>query len=242
MLSRTSITGSLLVDGMIRFANNLIETIGETLYIQKNKLANLDLLDGTVLIDTFNRIFFRGNVAVNGNQTVNGVLGASTIAALTGGRITIDLNNQVPDLTATASASPSSTFTDLVIRGINNSIVARVDASGSATFSGSLAAQSLITSGSATVAKLNINTNVAATSGSAVPAASAGTGSLPAQFTEVTILSSQVATNSLIYLTPLTSTGNKVLYVKQKLPGTGFIVAIDNKNNAPIDFSWWVIN
>ena len=120
--------------------------------------------------------------------------------------------------------------------------MARIDASGSATFSGSLAAHDLVASGSATVAKLNINTDVQAASGSAVPAASAGSGSLPAQFTEVTVLSSQVANSSLIYLTPLTSTGNKVLYVKQKLPGTGFIVAIDNKNNTPIQFNWWVIN
>ena len=120
--------------------------------------------------------------------------------------------------------------------------MATIDASGSATFAGTVAADSLVASGSATVAKLNINTDIPAASGSAVPASSVGTGLLPANFTEVTMLSSQVAEESLVYLTPLTSTGNKVLYVKEKLPGVGFIVAIDSSLTTPINFNWWIIN
>jgi hypothetical protein len=242
LLSQTSITGSLLVDGVLHFAQNMIETIGQTLYIQKNKLANVDILDGTVIIDTLNHIFFRGDVAVNGNTTVNGVLGASTISPLAGGNLTINLGQPVPDLTATASASPSAGFGNLVIKGANDTVVATIDASGSATFAGTVAAHDLTASGSATIQKLNIALGNQTASGSAIPSDSAGTSLLPANFTEVTILSDQVAPGSLIYLTPLSSTQNQVLYVKQKLPGTGFIVGIDRTLSTSIKFNWWIIN
>ena len=243
MLSRTSITGSLLVDGVIRFAENVIETINQTLYIQKNKLANVDILDGTVILDTLNHIFFHGDVAISGNTTVAGVLGASTISPLTGNNLTIDLAHPIPDLTASASASPSATFGDLIIKGVNDAVVARINASGSAAFAGDVSANNLVASGSATVNKLNIslaNPNTATTS--AIPSNTVGTGLLPTNFTDVTVLSSQVEANTLIYLTPLSSTGNQVLYVKQKLPGVGFIVGLDHPSTTPVEFNWWVIN
>jgi len=141
LLSSTAITGSLLVDGMIRFAENVIETIGETLYIQKNKLANVDILNGTVIIDTLNRIFFNGSLAVSGNTTVAGTLGASTVMPFTNQDLTIDLGRSIPDLTASTSASPSAGFGDLVIRGRNNQVVASIDASGSAMFAGDITIQ-----------------------------------------------------------------------------------------------------
>ena len=75
-----------------------------------------------------------------------------------------------------------------------------------------------------------------------MPSNTVGTGILPGYFTEVTILSNQVAADSLVYLTPLSSTGNQVLYVKEKLPGVGFIVAIDSSLISPVQFNWWVIN
>jgi hypothetical protein len=95
-------------------------------------------LDGTVIIDTLNHIFFHGDVAISGNTTVGGILGASTIAPLSGNNLTIDLGRPVPDLTASSSASPSATFGDLVIKGIGDKVVAKITASGSAMFSGSM--------------------------------------------------------------------------------------------------------
>jgi len=241
LLSSTSITGSLLVDGILRFAENTIETIGETLYIQKNKLADLNILDGTIIADIWNRVFINGFLAITGNTTVGGVLGTSTLSPLEGNNLTIDLNNPLPNPFGDPLATPSAGFGDLVIRGFDNKTVATIDASGSATFAGSVSADSLIASGSATVQKLNIS-NAPISTESAIPANTVGTGTLPGAFTEVTILSSQVAADSLVYLTPLSSTGNRVLYVKEKLPGVGFIVAIDTSLTTPINFNWWIIN
>ncbi|MEW5797310.1 MAG: hypothetical protein AB1772_13270 [Candidatus Zixiibacteriota bacterium] len=138
MLSRTTITGSLLIDGVIRFADNVVETLSDTFYIQKNRLANVDILDGTVLIDTLRRIFFRGDVAVSGNTTVAGVLGTNTLAPLGDGNLTIDLARPIPDLAASPSSLPTRGFGDLLIRGTDDRVVAKIDASGSATFTGNL--------------------------------------------------------------------------------------------------------
>jgi hypothetical protein len=237
----------LLIDGVIHFAQNVIETIGETLYIQRSKLANVDILDGTFIADIYNRIFVNGNLFVSGDTKINGVLGASTISPINGGNLTFDLSS-LPTLDATASATPSAGFGQLLIKGANGLTVASIDASGSATFSGSLTANSLNianainASGSATIKKLNISTDTETSTSSATPNNTVGTGLLPANFTEVTILSSEVAQSSLIYLTPLSSTGNRVLYVKQKLPGVGFIVAIDSSMASSINFNWWIIN
>ena len=241
LLSSTSITGSLLVDGVIRFAENTIETIGETLYIQRNKLAAIDILDGTIIADIWNRVFIRGFLAITGNTTVGGVLGTTTLSPLEGKDLTIDLTNPLPDPFADPLATPSAGFGDLIIKGADNKTVVAIDASGSATFAGAVTADSLVASGSATVQKLNISATPTSTE-SAVPSNTVGTGTLPGYFTEVTVLSSQVAADSLVYLTPLSSTGNQVLYVKEKLPGVGFIVAIDTSLTIPVQFNWWVIN
>ena len=247
-LSQTSITGSLLVDGMIHFTQNIIETIGETLYIQKNKLANVDILDGTLLMDIYNRIFVTGDLFVSGNTTVNGVLGVSTIKPTTNG-LTIDLSSPLPLLEASGSASPSARFSSLLIRGADQTIVASIDASGSARFGGNVSAQTLNVvedihaSGSATVKKLNISLSDPYTATpSAIPSDTIGTGILPANYSEITILSSETRANSLIYLTPLSSTGNQVLFIKQKLPGVGFIVGMDQPYTLAAQFNWWIIN
>jgi len=69
---------------------------------------------------------------------VGGTLGASTIAPITGSNLTIDLNQPLPNPFANPLATPSAGFADLVIRGLNDRIVATIDASGSASFSGNL--------------------------------------------------------------------------------------------------------
>ncbi len=243
ILSSTAITGTLVIDNMIRLAENVIETVTETLYIQKNKLASVDILDGTFIIDIYNRIFARGNLAVSGNTTVGGILGATSLSPIDGNNLTINLGQTIPNPFNGEFATPSAGFGDLVIKGINDTTIATITASGSATFAGSLRASELIASGSATVSKLNISTSPTPSANeSAAPTNSIGSSILPAQFTEATILSSQVAADSLIYLTPLSSTGNQVLFVKEKLPGVGFVVAIDTPITTPVNFNWWIIN
>jgi hypothetical protein len=51
-----------------------------------------------------------------------------------------------------------------------------------------------------------------------------------------------VTASSLIYVTPLSSTNNQVLFVKEKREHDGFTVAIDSALSQDIRFNWWIVN
>ncbi|PIZ49990.1 hypothetical protein COY29_00655, partial [Candidatus Woesebacteria bacterium CG_4_10_14_0_2_um_filter_39_14] len=76
--------------------------------------------------------------------------------------------------------------------------------------------------------------------------ATAGVALLPANENEIMIYNSKITDQSLIYITPLTNTSNKVIYVKAKHANTAndgwFKVAIDVPINQDIQFNWWIIN
>jgi len=209
---------------------NGIATIGEPLYLQKAKLGIVDIMAGILVIDPSGNVAVNGDLAVSGDLTVGGTLGISTIRP--------SLDDVSISLNKTAS---SSSFGKFLVNGLNNTPVLSIDASGSAQFAGDLTA-----SGSATVSKLNISlaepfasspSGQTATTSATIGSATILTGSL-----ETTVLSTQVTDTSLIYVTPLTSTNNQVLYVKSKQKGTGFTVAIDQSAGVDIRFNWWIVN
>jgi len=229
-LGATSIAGSLMVDATVLINENGITSIGEPLFIQKSKLSVVDIMGGTLVIDPSGDVIVNGDLAVTGDMTIGGTLGVSTI------RPTMD--NIEVSLNKTASSSSFGTF---LINGKDNKPVVRIDASGSADFAGNLTA-----SGSATVSKLNISLNDSTASSSsgqiANTEATIGTAVLSAGTSKITVNSNQVTDASLLYITPITSTGNQVLYVKEKLSGTGFTVAIDSALPQDIRFNWWIVN
>lgn len=231
-LGSTSIGGSLLVNGSLRVTGTGIESIADTLYFQKTKLTPINFMDGAMTINTNGNVALSGNLAVGGNMTVGGILGVNTIQSLGHQDIVINLNRYNQE--ASESATPSASFAQLVIKGVGNLPVAAIDASGSATFSGEL-----------TTAKLNIadvSEAGATVSGFLSGNAAIGTGILPASQIEVIINTTKVTSNSFIYITPVTTTNNQVLYVKEKIPGVSFTVGINNQANTDIRFNWWIIN
>ena len=77
--------------------------------------------------------------------------------------------------------------------------------------------------------------------------ATAGQAILPAGETETIIKSPFVTENTLVYITPLSDSENKVLYIKAKKAQEDeekgwFKVAIDTPINKEIEFNWWLIN
>ncbi|MDZ4225676.1 MAG: hypothetical protein U1C49_02390 [Candidatus Andersenbacteria bacterium] len=70
--------------------------------------------------------------------------------------------------------------------------------------------------------------------------ATAGTATLPAGLTELKIINSKVKANSLIYITPISSTQNKVLYVKTKDVGE-FTIGFNEAIDTAVEFNWWII-
>jgi hypothetical protein len=69
-----------------------------------------------------------------------------------------------------------------------------------------------------------------------------GTGTIESGSSQVTILNSLLTEKSLIYLTPVSKTWNRVLYVKQQ-DNTSFVVGLDGDSlNDDVKFNWWIIN
>lgn len=69
----------------------------------------------------------------------------------------------------------------------------------------------------------------------------AGTITLAAGQTEISVESSQLTSASMVYLTPNGSTQNQVPYVKNK-SGVTFTIAIDQALNQDVNINWWLIN
>jgi hypothetical protein len=116
--------------------------------------------------------------------------------------------------TATITASGSATFNQVAVKGI--------------TIASPTATDSATATESGTLTQTNSN-------------ATAGTATLPAGETVVTIENTLVKDNTLIYLTPLSNTNNQVLYVSSKTSDTGFTVAINQTAPTDIEFTYWLI-
>lgn len=210
-LGTTSIAGSLLIDGSLGLTGDMIETTGNTFYIQKNTLAELDLMNGGLVVTT------TGDVVIENNLTVQGVLGAATVAPVPGADLHIRLENTRP---ATDSATPSATFGSLVIHGEGDVPVALIDASGSMMLRGDIGI-----GGSAHVLG---NFTVAGALG--LTAKSSGVG------VSVTYKSNQVTVSgidaALRYAVSVSPTWNTTFWVTDKSP-THFTVHFGTP--APID-------
>ena len=176
-------------------------------------LPDLNIMNGALVVNTL------GDVSIKGNLTVGGTLAVNTISPIGQGDITADL---------------SGGFGKFIIRGQENLAVASIDSGGNATFSGTLATSRLVIADSSTL--------TGSQSASLASNAVIGTGTLPAFETEVFIPSTIITQNSYIYITPISSTKNKVLYVKTKYEGEGFTVGMDTQISTEVTFNWWVIN
>ena len=71
--------------------------------------------------------------------------------------------------------------------------------------------------------------------------ATAGTATLPANTNQITISTNKLTGNSMVYLTPVGSTNNQVIYVKEKTD-TYFTISLDNPLDHDININWWIIN
>ena len=70
--------------------------------------------------------------------------------------------------------------------------------------------------------------------------ASAGTTQIPEGYSHITINNPKITQNTLIYVTPISSTNNRTLYVKLQSDGQA-IIGFDTPNTAPVSFNWWLV-
>lgn len=236
-LGETFITGPLLASG-ISISDSTITSFIGVLKIQDTASYPIEIMGGRIAIDT------RGNMTVKGDLLAQGGLTTTMISPIGTGHLSINLK-------------PASKFT------INNEIseVASIDASGSAQFNtvameqlhatrdatigGTLAASRIAIGGPGDAEEVPLEES-ANRSGIVGPAIridkTAGKAILPAGNKEMVIYTSYVGDNSLVYLTPQSSTNNKVVYVAGKKAGEFIHVAIDEPIEKDVEFNWWIIN
>jgi len=220
-----SVADRLFIGSQLSLADNSINVLGGNLELQPLKQGGVAFVGGQVEIDT------DGNLKVNGNGyfakdiNVAGKLFANIIAPIPGKDIVFEL----------PESSGSETYnSEFIIHNSSQSGVLSINSRGD-----------LSASGAGTFSKLNLNiANVAlAISDTEVIATgSAGTAQIQTNKTELTIKNPLVTQDSLIYVTPKTSTPNQSVYLLRQVPGVSFTVGISQALNKKIPFNWIIIN
>jgi hypothetical protein len=100
----------------------------------------------------------------------------------------------------------------------------------------------VVASGSGTFGKLNLSLvqpAYALSNTEVVAKGSAGTASIKAYQTQITIDNPLVTDKSLIYVTPKS---NQVIYLMRQVPGVSFTVGISSPLNIDVPFNWIIVN
>jgi hypothetical protein len=200
---------------------NSLDTLSAPLKLQSLAMAPLEIMAGKVKIDT------EGNVEITGNLYVAGQIEASGLT-----------------LKGNDSENNSSFGNLLSLVNTEGTEVASIDASGSAQFA-TIETDKLVIAGSVATTSASFAGLVTQTS------ATAGTATIPAGSRDIIIENPKVTDNTLVYVTPLTSTQNNVLYVKTKESCSQsssytckpyFVVGFDKALTSLVEFNWWIID
>jgi len=221
-----SVHSALTVASTLLFDQTGINSTADTLAIQGSGHGTVSLLAGAMTLDQNGLIvntdaYFAKSVAIKEDLMVDVIKSSN-------GDIAIHL------------ATPSSQLSDrLAVVNNQTQEVASIDASGSARFNKLM------------IASDRDDPNATATiSGQYQTNASTGESTLPTGTRTLKIISPKIGDNSLVYVTPTSSTNNQVLYVKSKhvadplIPNdtSYFVISIDTPIAIPVQFNWWVIN
>ena len=204
-----------------------------TLNIQPSGKGILSLMAGLFTLDESGTANINGDLTIAGDLKVNDTLLTNMIAAN-------DFTNPFQVQLATMSGEvlgettvQESRFEILNELGV---AVATISAQGKADFSSGIGIGSEI---------------LEATDSAQIESEkTSGTATIKSGSSEIVIISPIVTTESLIYITPLGSTNNKVLYVKEltndnsETPEleSGFKVGFDTNTTSDVKFNWWIVN
>jgi hypothetical protein len=232
-LSDTSVVGQLSVDGNLILANDSINVLGADLNLQPLRQGGVSLMGGLVYFDTEGNLKVGGNAEFAKDVTVKGTLAAGVISPLPGNDLTVQLGNQ-----ELGSTNHDSKF---IIHNSSNSAVLSVNSLGD-----------LIASGAGTFAKLNLSLvqpAFALSPTEVVATGSAGTASVAAYQTEVTIDNPLVTDKSLIYITPVGTTFGQNVFLLRQTPDDplnnlqgSFTVGITSPVPSAIKFNYLIVN
>ena len=212
--AEVSVVDQLSVSGNLILANSAINALGSDLQLQPLKQGGLSVMAGLFYIDTSGNVKVSGNAEFAQDVTVGGKLSANVISPIPGNNLTLD----------TGSSS-------LEVRNASNAATLSLNNLGD-----------IIASGSGTFGKLNLSLVqpvYALSSTEVVATGSAGTASIRAYYTEVTIDNPLVTEKSLIYVTPKS---NQPVYLMRQVSGVSFTVGVQNPSLTDIPFNWIIVN
>jgi hypothetical protein len=210
---------------------NSVDTINGPLSLQSSGSQPLYLMAGMVRINT------EGDVEIDGNLYVAGSIESSGL--------TLRAGNTPGVSGGSHSGGENHSGSVLSVKSEDGSEVASITASGSAEFK-ELAAETIKLSGDS-------NATSSATLGGGLvfeSTATAGTSNIPSGTNEVVIKNPNISNNTLIYITPTSSTQNQVLYLKSKegcesggiICESYFVVGFDEAISSEVEFNWWLVD
>lgn len=239
LIQTLQIAQQLNIGQSISLADNYLAFTPEndadpTFYIQPSGQGRISLLAGLMTLDE------SGLAIINGDLKVAGSLEVAENLQAKGSLLTDLIKSSDPGSniqvqlaqTATNSATLEESVQESQFQFVdaNNNPVASVSAQGDLTLQGGL--------------------NIAQEASTTATTKSAGQATLMAGTTSIIIETTRVTDHSMIYITPLGSTKNQVLYVKAKVsenPETPenegqFTVALDSALEEDLSFNWWIVN
>jgi hypothetical protein len=141
---------------------------------------------------------------------------------------------------------------DIQLVGPAGATAATISSAGAINTTGSITSTSSISGTVATFSNLKLGSEQLTATGSGTVDTTKPTGraKLSATQTEITLKSELITPQTLIYITPIGSTNNQVLYVKSQTPENPntlakegeFKIGVDQPLAQDIEFTWWLVN
>ncbi|MCA9369825.1 tail fiber domain-containing protein, partial [Candidatus Woesebacteria bacterium] len=202
----------------------------DTLHIQPEGMGTIELLAGLLTLDDSGLAKIDGNLTVAGDVAVEGSLLGDLLQPTS---YENPLRVQVAGVATSSGEVLDSSFE---VVDETQTAVASIDADGEAQFS-----------------KLGLNAQDFTQQPEGEPlatSASSGKATIKSNQTELSIIASSLTQDSLVYITPVGSTGNQVLYIKNQqtdnpetLENEALLtVGFDNPSSNDVTFNWWIIN
>jgi hypothetical protein len=217
-----------------------------TLYLQPQG-GRLNLLAGLMTLDDTGTVTINGNLLVNGTITTNELaFGNSSLvdrrSSILGSTDSRDLTVQLATGSAFLVRGYETTDPNSLLRTSSSEPLASIDASGSARFVDLATNQLKIKTGTTNQISDTVIENQA----------SAGSATIPAGVTQITLQNQRLSDNSLIYVTPLSSTQNQVLFVKEQVTCTQAditangcvsyaVIGFEAPIAQSVKFNWWIV-
>ncbi|MCA9368918.1 tail fiber domain-containing protein, partial [Candidatus Woesebacteria bacterium] len=208
----------------------------ETFQIQPSGTGSLSLMAGLIVLEENGTATVNGDFVIEQDATVKGTLFANLLQPT-------DLGNPLQVQVAGISDTNEVKKSRFEIIDELGTPVATISAEGKAAFAGG------VSIGSENLGVADVNNLDEANRPLLQSNKTSGKAIIPSGSAEITIRSSKIGPESLIYVTPVGSTNNQVLYVKsqqEENPSENkqgeFVVGFDEALNQEVHLNWWIVN